>query len=463
MPHSRPSRFIQVAVTTALAAITLGRLPAASGQDPPYLPTGPSAEPLPGAALADAVTVPEDAAPKEEAPPPFGGPLLERPKLTGDWFGCREALRDQGITIDVSTTQFYQGVASGGLEQSFPYGGRNDYFMNLDGEKIGLWKGFFVNLHGETRYGESANFLTGALSPVNEALMVPAETGAVTALTGVKFIQYLSENTEIFFGKINLLFDVRQPLTGATLLDGFLNSSLVFNTILARTLPYSSFGAGFVYLKDKNPVFVLSVYDTNSTPTTTGFQSFFDNGALIFGILKLPTQFFGLPGHQGLQGTYSSGKYTNLSPSPYLDPLNGLVFPSPLKSGSWALAYNFDQALYASPDDPKRVWGVFGNFGIADGNPNPIQWYAGAGISGASPIRKQDTFGIGYFHLGISGILKESALPFSPLGNEDGLELYYNARVTPWFQITPDLQVINPFQQQANTALVLGVRAKIDF
>jgi porin len=241
-----------------------------------------------------------------------------------------------------------------------------------------------------------------------------------------------------------------------------MNTSLVFNTILARTLPYSSFGARFVYLKDKNPVFVLSVYDTNSTPTTSGFQSFFDDGALIFAILNLPTSFFGLPGHQGLQGTYSSGKYTNLSPSPYLDPLNGLVFPSTLKSGSWALAYNFDQALYTSPDDPKRVWGVFGNFGIADGNPNPIQWYAGAGISGASPFRKLDTFGIGYFHLGINGILKESAQPSSPLGNEDGLELYYNARVTPWFQITPNLQVINPFQQ-VNPALVCGLRGKLDF
>ncbi len=398
----------------------------------------------------------------EEVSPPFGGPIFERNKLTGDWNVRRHLLWESGITLDASTTQFYQGVASGGLEQAFRYGGRNDYFFNVDGEKLGLWKGFFINLHGESRYGESANFFTGALSPVNEALLVPAEKGYVPALTGVKFIQFLSENMEVFAGKINLLFDVRQPLTGATVLDGFLNTSLIFNTILARTLPYSSFGAGFVYLRDRNPVFVLSAYDTNSTPTTSGFERFFNNGVLIFGILNLPTRFFGLPGHQGLKGTYSSGKYTNLSPSPYLDPLNGLDFASPPKAGSYALAYNFDQALYVSPDDPKRVWGVFGNLGIADDNPNPIQWYASAGISGASPIpiRKLDTFGVGYFHLGIGGLLKQSAQPFSPLGNEDGVELYYNARITPWFQVTPDLQVINPFEQQAKTALVLGSARK---
>lgn len=335
--------------------------------------------------------------------------------------------------------------------------------MNLDGEKLGLWHGFFINIHGESRYGESANFDTGALSPVNEAMLVPLETGSVTALTGVKFIQYLSENTEIYAGKINLLFDVRQPLTGATLLDGFMNSSLIFNTILARTLPYSSYGAGFVYLQDNNPVVILSAYDTSNTPTTSGFDNFFDNGVLLFGILNLPTQFAGLPGHQGLQGVYSSGTYTNLTPSPYLDPVSGLVFPSPPKRGSWALAYNFDQAFWVSPEDPKKVWGVFGNLGIADDNPNPMQWYASAGISGTSPFRKQDTFGVGYFHLGTSGALRDNAVPGSPLGNEDGVELYYNARITPWFQITPDLQVISPFEQEVKTSLVLGLRAKVDF
>ena len=138
--------------------------------------------PLPGAAAVDRLTAPACPYPVDvPCPPPlppYGGPLHERPKLTGDWFGARTGLRDRGITVDVSTTQFYQGVTSGGLEQSFPYGGRNDYFLTLDGEKLGLWKGFSVKLHGETRYGESANFLTGALSPVNEYLLVPGSDGS---------------------------------------------------------------------------------------------------------------------------------------------------------------------------------------------------------------------------------------------------------------------------------------------
>ena len=362
---------LTILAATTLSLEALAQPPDSAADDPPLLSTDQPVEPVPAAAAGNQPPALTEPPTSKETPLPFGGPFFERNKLTGDWNVRRNLLLESGITLDASTTQFSQGVASGGLEQAFPYGGRNDYLLTLDGEKLGLWKGFYFYLKGESRYGESVNFITGALSSVNELLLVPAEKGYVPALTGVKFVQFLSENIEVFAGKINLLFDVRQPLTGATVLDGFLNTSLIFNTVLARTLPYSSFGAGFVYLKDKNPIFILSVYDTNSTPTTSGFQSIFDNGVLIYPILNLPTHFFGLPGHQGLQGTYSSGKYTNLSPSPYLDPLNGLVFASPPKAGTWALAYNFDQALYVSPDNPKRMWGVFGSLGIADNNPEP--------------------------------------------------------------------------------------------
>lgn len=429
---------------------------------------GAPADSLPGAEAIDRLTAAAGACPcppEPATPPAFGGPIHERTKLTGDWFGARSRLRDQGVTADVSTTQFYQGVTTGGLERSFPYGGRNDYFLTLDGEKLGLWKGFSVRLHGETRYGESANFLTGALSPVNEFLLVPGTDGVVSGLTGFEFTQFVGKNTLILAGKINLLDHLAQPLTGATGLEGFQNVSLIFNPILARTLPYSTFGASVVHLKDGHPVLTFSVFDTADRSTTTVFDDLFGNGAVLFASAVLPTKFFGLPGHYGVEGTYSSGRYTNVDRSPYLDPIAGLVVPSEPKKGTWAVNLLFDQAVWTSADDPKRAWGVFGKFGIADDNPNPINWTAVAGFAGASPLpgRPRDTFGVGYFYLGISDVLKRSARPLTPLRDEQGVELYYNARITPWFQLTPDLQVIVPFQKQADTALLVGLRAKIDF
>jgi porin len=38
-----------------------------------------------------------------------------------------------------------------------------------------------------------------------------------------------------------------------------------------------------------------------------------------------------------------------------------------------------------------------------------------------------------------------------------------NIAVTPWFQLTPDLQVIDPFREEVDTAVVLGVRGRLDF
>jgi porin len=402
---------------------------------------------------------------KQTQPSLFGGSWYERPKLMGDLFGTRSALAGNGITLDVSNTQYHQGIASGGSEQAFQYGGRNDYFLNVDGAKAGLSKGSFITLHGETRYGESVNSLTGALLPANLMLAVPRPNGSITALSGVKFTQLLSEKSIVYAGKINTLDDFKQPITGANGLNGFQNTAMMLNPIYARTVPYSTFGAGLAYLENHEPLFAAAVFDTNNTPTVSGFDTFFDNGVTVFTQLNLQTSFFGRPGHQGVSGTYSSGTYTDLTPSAYLDPIEGLVVLTTPKTGSWCLAYNFDQALYVSPTDPRRKWGVFGNLGIADKNPSPINWFASAGISGASLIaaRKADTFGIGYFYLGVSEPLKNLAPNLLPLQNENGVELYYNVQATPWCQITPDIQVIDPFRERVESSLLFGLRAKIDF
>ncbi len=395
----------------------------------------------------------------------FAGTIRERATLLGDRSGRRSRWSDRGITVDVSTTQYYQGVVGGGLEQAFQYGGRNDYFLDFDGERLGLGQGFSVALHGETRYGESAAAVTGSLSSPNLLLAFPAAGGDVTALTGVTLTQNLSERLQIYGGKLNTLDGFAQPLTGADNFSGFQNTAMLYNPVFARTVPYATFGAGFALLENEESVFSVTVYDTNDTPTVGGFETFFDNGATIYTEWNLSTTFFDLPGHQGLSGTYSTGTYSDLTPTAYLDPIAGLVVVSEPVTGSWCAAYNFDQALYVSPDDSQRMWGVFGNFGLADENPSPVRWFASAGISGASflPRRTADSFGCAYFYVGVSDSLKNLAPLLLPVRDEHGIELYYNLALTPWCGITPDLQVITPFREQAETALLFGLRAHVVF
>ena len=68
-----------------------------------------------------------------------------------------------------------------------------------------------------------------------------------------------------------------------------------------------------------------------------------------------------------------------------------------------------------------------------------------------------------YYYLGFGEDFKNIAPAILPLRDERGLELFYNFGVTPWFHLTTDMQVITPILEGADTSLVLGLRAKIDF
>jgi hypothetical protein len=122
-------------------------VPVIEGADLPAAPladdfsmAAPVADPFPGATLP---ACPPGSSLAYELPPasPFAGSLFERPKLTGNWLGLRDGLALNGIALDVSSTNFYQGVASGGINETFEYAGRGDYYLNVDGQKAGLWAG----------------------------------------------------------------------------------------------------------------------------------------------------------------------------------------------------------------------------------------------------------------------------------------------------------------------------------
>lgn len=419
---------------------------------------------------SSAAAAPSNSAP---VPSPFAGPLFERTKLTGNWFGARDSLLANGITLDVSSTQFYQGVTSGGINQLFDYAGRGDYYLNMDGEKAGFWKGFFVTLHGETRYGQTINNDTGAIMPANTAMLFPLPNGTVTALTGVKATQFLSESFVTFAGKLNMFDELIQPFGGGRGVDAFMNIGLTFPIPLARTVPYSTLGAGFAVLDGAEPIFGFYALDTNNTPTTTGFNTLFDNGVTLLARATLPVKPFDLPGHQSIGGSYSTGTYGDLSPTAYFDPQFGPTIAFGTVTGSWSLFYSADQALYVDPNNPKRSWGLFTNIGLADNGPSPVRWSAAVGLGGSSPLvsRPLDTFGIGYSFVDYTDPVKDLAPRLIPIQADQAVEFFYNVAVTPWFRFTPDLQVLLPARERTlppnaqaiDTAVVFGIRAKIDF
>ena len=397
----------------------------------------------------------QDSGDTELARPPFG--------LTGDWLGKRDFLLDAGVDFRTNVTQFYQGIPTGGLQQDFDYGLKLDYFGTIKTEKLFGWNGGFINLHGESRFGESINRRTGAVLPSNFALEFPQATGDATALTNVQFEQFFGENFAVTFGKLNTADGVNiHPFLGGNGVDRFQNEAFVINPIYDRTIPYSALGAGFSYLREHDPLFTFLLFDSSGEPGTSGFGDLFSNGASFFAHLSLPVMAFGLPGHQSFEGAYATGSFSPLSANDYviLDVPN---IPAKQHSGSWALTYGFDQFLFVDPKNPRRGFGLFGTLSYADEQTSPLRFFAILGLGGASPLprRDADSLGAACYFVDISSELRDIMEPSTSLNNEQGLEFYYNARVTNSFVLTADIQVVEPAQSNVPTAFVLGVRAKI--
>ena len=69
------------------------------------------------------------------------------------------------------------------------------------------------------------------------------------------------------------------------------------------------------------------------------------------------------------------------------------------KSSRYYFAYTFDQYLYQSKANPAEGVGVFGQFGISDGNPTRLYWSAQLGIGGVGLVRgrSNDSWGLGIY------------------------------------------------------------------
>jgi porin len=144
-----------------------------------------------------------------------------------------------------------------------------------------------------------------------------------------------------------------------------------------------------------------------------------------------------------------------LNLGPVLEGILSQFFPAllvPSQPGSWTLTYAFDQYFWQPDGDPKRGIGLFFAFGGSDGNPNPIHYgfLTGIGGKGVVPGRPQDNFGIGIARTQFSSAFVPFLHQQLNLGleHEDAIDMYYNAAITPWLSVSPDLQIVNPGLQK---------------
>lgn len=372
-----------------------------------------------------------------------------------------EQMEASGIVYDLVATQFYQGVASGGVERGFEYGGKVDQFVILDSGKLGLWRGMTMTMHAETRFGDDVNQEAVGFAPVNIAMLYPKSGEHDTAITGLSFAQALDEEVQAVFGKFNAvdLFYSLYPHTGRGV-DGFMNASMVIPVSVARVAPLSFMGAGVQKYRGKEVQGAFLVYDTQNSTTTSGFEDLFDNGVNILGFWRFFTELGGLPGSHGFGGIWSTGEFVPFDPAGFVFvPDEGIVGVP--QDGAYTLIYILEQTLWMDCCHQERNISLLSQWGIADQATSPTGWSANVGIqaTGFSDARPHDSFGIGYFHTGISNDLQNLFVgPLIALQDVDGVEMYYSAAIAKGIQLTTDLQIIEPAFVRDDTAVVFGLR-----
>jgi porin len=386
--------------------------------------------------------------------------IWTRPTLSGDWFGLRPQLKEYGITLGIELTQFGSGMVSGQGSDRWASGGKLDLYLTLNGAQAGLWDGLFILVRGEQNYGQDLNGFGGTLVPYNTSLFIP---GAGEGDLGLEITQKFSDNVALKFGKLNMVDAIKAtPIKGGGGIDTFMNTALA--APITGLMPPEIFGA-FLSVSTKPVTYSLGVYDPVSATQRTGYEGLFSEGVSFRVSATLAARPLGLQGFYGLKAMCSTIEGLDLRSVPdlILPPEAGAVATT--ISDPYYIGASVQQYLYQDANDPKRGWGVFAEVGFSDANPTPQRWSGYVGFGGTGPLaaRPADRWGIAVFRNSLSGFLVQGLRPFLGVRDEQGLEVFYNVALTPWLHISPDIQVVEPFQEHYPGVVVATLRTNFRF
>ena len=440
------------------------------GQDPTPSPTPQLAiiESTVGPAVAAKPAT--SAEPAKPAPPPVPD-FWHQEGMTGDWGGARSRWQEKGFEMKYKLTQFFQGVAEGGIETGSEYNGKFETEFKLDFGKLAGWNFWSAQVKTETRFGGPSLGRIGTISPVNTAAILPGFDGGVFAITSVTVTKLFpidlakGELISVSAGRFNTLDLIDEDFFGGAGTTRFFHIAQNGPLTTARQIPLITNGGVLAYVRGGQPFITLAVLDPNDHSTDAGLSDLFADGVTFSPAINLRTKYFGKSAMHTFSGAITTKEYT-----PF-DELRQLIIPGPpivpvaAKSGSWSINYTFRQ--YLVERSPKNGWGFFGQVSIANEDTSPVTSFMtfGLGGNGLFKSRSRDEFGVAYSYTGLSDVLKDSLDPITigRLRNEHQFEAFYNLYITPWLRLTGDLQFVRPTRQIAENAIIPGARLEIIF
>jgi porin len=404
-----------------------------------------------------------------------GKDIWSRDKLTGDWWGGRTWLTDHGIDIGLRLTQYGQWVSSGGRNTSGQYGGTMDYRVNVDTNKLfGSWKGFSVNMHARTRFGEDVNADAGNLVIQNTGMMMPSPGDYHnTDVTGLIASQYLP----FFGGRLaNVtagVLDVVDTVNGffpnlGYGQEGFwnINSTVTALPWFGAVRGLSLYGAVAVTVNKEFKAPESGVLVTGTTNVSTRWTSLSDSldDVWMAAFHRFYWKMDDKMGYFMVFGGYSTKEQASNDPHDIIAiPGTGIVNTE--EKNPWDIALYLYQDFWQAEGNPDRkaTFMMGGTMGPDD--PQFAQYHIFAHVEtyGLMASRPHDRMGVSGWYNWLSDNFVELVSPVADLRDLYGFELYYNFEVTPWAHLTADLQLVENEWEDDDFAVIPGVRLVMDF
>lgn len=394
--------------------------------------------------------------------------IWERETLTNGFFGLVDRLAKEGIEAELSITSIYQNNVNGGLS-AHRRAGRNSgsYDLELSADLYKLLgieaASLFIRTEGQwSKSGGIDGPSVGSYFGVN-ADGRPRRSADVTELWYEQ--SFLDDTIILRMGKMDLTggfecsgcpvaFDNSFFANDET--SQFLNGALVNNP----TIPFPDYALGMAGQYSPVDRWYLSagVVDAQNDARETGLRTAFHDEDYFFYIFETGVTPV-LDSVKGtLQGTYRVGLWND---------------PRPKAHSDATTTYRDDIGFYISGDqmltkenadiEDNQGLGAFFRYGYADSRKNDITnfWSVGFQYQGLVEGRDEDVLGIGF----AQGFFSDKASVTYTADYESAFELYYNASVTPWVNISPGVQYIaHPGGRDAiSDAFVVGARAQMRF
>ncbi|MCP4246986.1 MAG: carbohydrate porin [bacterium] len=416
----------------------------------------PSEQPSEAVAQSEAAPV-EEERPKDD--------LWTRSRLTGDWGGARAELEEAGLSFALYYNSYYGVNAHGGLDTNNAqrFSGSYDFIITVDFEKMGLIPGGKLLGFAQGFYGDSRN--------VNNKVGALADPFDDADGTRSIYVDQLWYQQTFWDGKARLRFG-RLDQQGILDRNAFANSEdkQFMNTYLDNNnaiIPLVIGNGASLFLDPTDWLgFVIGGADAEARQFETGLDTTFHDGADFFGFFQVDFRIAPVGKNGPMPGNYRFGMlYDPGTKQVILNDLDG-ERPPRYETGDVRFYLSFDQMVYRESPADMQGLGLFARYGRGeDHDVNRLSdfWSLGLQYTGPFEGRAKDVLGLGMYSVHSSHRYRREI--DRDFVRETGYELYYRFQVTPWLQITPDLQYItNPGALSDNDdAVVLGLRARVTF